>query len=929
MLLSSVVVADDENVAAYRIMHVPIGHIDSSLVSLPSLEVSRQEIEHWLTLVEQRSKERIDTQPYLSRIVLKATLEDRQLTAGQGVLTFHPFADEIDSIPLDPLALAVNSLRWSDDTEAILFSEPDGGNRLLVPAATDSHSYDQLHFRWSLQSRRDTRNGIVFDLALPPCLSIELQLDLPDSMVLSSSGGLVLPADKEGYLESGLRTWRVLVGHHSKTTLTIAPDRTSPLVWQRPMIRQETNYRIRQEGLEAQARVFFDSFTPRPAELLLELEMPLRPISVQYGNRPIVWSKTPISPNVTEIRIDLAPFADEEPEILVIESLGPLREDQRWVLPRMQVTSPDVFWTGTRASVRTYPPLRTRHLICPQAVQVTPRSLFDWADEELFVFQFFQDDAQIELDVVYSIPRVTINSATQIHWSDNEIRGTVYLDCSIAEGSRDTLMIPVSEHWIIDSVTSSSPTGTVSGEGDFISARDVIRDAQTQMLSVQFHRPLVPRQSVTLQLSCRYTNSAQTQFRLAELFPLVLSHRHGESHLIAIRMDLTARQLRSNPDASAFISLPQTSLIGGNWVTMEGDIYPLDFQAQDIRFELEQVRPNYRAEILGTIDIEHDALIPTFMFRCTPVDSSVSRVFVHFTSTGTETVAGEWEWLPGESNLSRSFRAYQSSLGELRELLSASEQQFLSDDLERGEIWEIRFDELLTPPFSFSARSLIPLGDSIAIPLASVPVASSQRGELTLESTQQVDYRIVGSRLDSIPIAPAAWDRYQNTFAAFRYDPHEEPRRSQLSPLILQRLTPDERFDSAWVWSLRLDVQHNPEGIVRNRAMFLVENQGKPTIQITLPQGIETDDVVAVWRDSQQIPWQYNEDRKTIDVALPAGQRFVAIALEYTYQDLPLVQQRKLRPRYPTTDIPILSGSWTSWFPPEFDVSLRHAANDA
>ncbi|MCL2711516.1 MAG: hypothetical protein FWE95_11610, partial [Planctomycetaceae bacterium] len=33
--------------------------------------------------------------------------------------------------------------------------------------------------------------------------------------------------------------------------------------------------------------------------------------------------------------------------------------------------------------------------------------------------------------------------------------------------------------------------------------------------------------------------------------------------------------------------------------------------------------------------------------------------------------------------------------------------------------------------------------------------------------------------------------------------------------------------------------------------------------------------------------------------------------------------------RYPTTDIPILSGSWTSWFPPEFDVSLRHAANDA
>ncbi|MCL2709902.1 MAG: hypothetical protein FWE95_03380 [Planctomycetaceae bacterium] len=907
-------------------MYVPEGLIDSSLITLPSLKVPRQEIEHWLTLVEQRSEELVRTQPHLSRIVLNAKLEGRQLTSGQGVFTLHPLSDEIDSIPLEPLTLAVNSLRWSDDTDAILFSEPDGGNRLLIPAATDSHSYDQLQFRWSLQSRRDTRNGIVFDLALPPCLSIELQLALPDSMILTSTGGLVLPAEKEGNIESGLRTWRVLLGHHSNTTLTIAPDRTSPSVWQKPMIRQETNYHARQEGLEARVRVFFDNFTPRPAELLLELEMPLRPTVIQYGNRPVVWSKTPISPEVTEVRIDLSPFADEDADVLEILSLGPLRENQRWVLPRVRVTSPDVFWTGTRASVRTYPPLRTRNLICPLGIQVTPRSNFDWASEELFVFQFFQDDAQIEFEVVYSIPHVTVNSATQIRWSDNEIQGTVYLDCSVTEGVRDTLNFSISEHWIIDSVTSSSSTGTIPGEVFFIASRDG-GDAQTQTLSVQLNRPLVPRQPVSLQLSCRYTNSAQTQFQLAELSPLALSHRHGESHLIATQFDLRARQVRSDPDASAS-NVPRTFAVDGNWEMLMGNVYPLDSQTQDIRFELEQMRPNYTAAISGSIDIDNNALIPTFNFRCTPVDSSVSRVFVHFTSTGAETATVDWEWLPGESNLSRSFRAYKSSLDELRELLSTSEQQFLAEDLDRGEIWEIRFDELLTVPFAFSARSLIPLGDSIAVPLASVPVASSQRGELTIESTQQLDYRIVGARLDSIPIAPAAWDRYPNTFAAFRYDPQEEPRRSQLSPLMLQRLTPDERFDSAWVWSLRLDVQHNPEGIVRNRALFLVENQGKNSMQITLPSGIEADDVFAVWRDSQQIPWQFTEDRKTIDVALPAGQRFVAIALEYAYQDLSLVQQRKLRPRYPTTDIPILSGSWTSWFPPEFDVSLRYAANN-
>ena len=922
------VFADDDDVVEYshRRWFIHEDKIDDSLFLSPSLEVGRQNFERLLARAEQRSKGQSDNQPYLSKIVLKATLEGRQLTSGQGFFTLHPRSDRTHSIPLSPLTLAVNSLRWSDDTDAIFFYMPNGESRLLVPSETDSNAYDQLQFRWSLQSQQDTRNGIVFDFSLPPCLSIELQLDLPGSMILTTSKGFVLPDEEDDSVapdnpESARRIWRVLLGHHSDTTLTITTDKTLQSTRQQPSIRQRTNYFIMPQGLEILTRIVFERADVRPEELLLELEMPLRPVEVRYGDRPAVWTKTATSPEISEVRVDLSPFADEEPQEIVIRALGPLLENQRWVLPRMRVTSPDIFWMETRCGVWVRSPLRARNLFCHQAVQVAPRSTFDWADEELYVFQFFQNEAQIELEVVYSIPHVSVNSTSQIQWSDNDISSTVYLECSVLEGEWFALNFPVSEHWIIDSVTSYQPTSTVvADEGDPIFSWEVMGDVQSQMLSVQLNRPLRPRRPVTLQITCRSANSSQSQFRLADLSLLALPHRRGESHYIAVQLDLTAYQVKSSVDASVF-NVPRSLMVGGNSLGFTGSFFPLDAKTQDIRFEKERMRPNYTAKLSGNIYIDDDECISTFRVRCTPIDSSISRVFMHFTSPCGE----NWEWsLGSDSNLSRPLRALKISPDEFKELLPPSEQQNWSEDFERGEIWEIRFDDFQTVPFDLSAISLIPLGDSIVIPLASVPLASAQSGELTIESPQHFDYQIVGGRLVSIPIDPAPWDRYQNVRAAFRYDPQEELHRSQHSPLMLQKLAPDERGDIAWVWSLRLDSQHASEGVVQNKALFLIENRGKDSLQITLPYRVSVADVFAIWRDSQQVSWHCDEDRRTINVALPVGKRFVSIAIEYIYQDQPLVQQRKVRPLYPTTDIPVLSASWISWFPPEFDVSLRH-----
>ena len=915
----------------------------------PALPMNRQEFERLVKQLEQQSDEQRDQHPYLSNIVLRATLEGRQLTGGQGFFTLHPRTEGSGSIPLEPLTLAVHSAQWAEKegTEgenALLVYEPERGNRLLIPSATDSNSYNQLQFQWSLQSRKDYRNGTVFDIELPPCMSIELQIALPKTLTLTSSTGLVLdsvrPAGEEDNTLDEYRTWRILLGHHSNTTLTITEDKTLPSAKSKTAIHQRVIHHVKPEGLETQTFITFDRNDARPNELILELEMPLRPTEIKYGDRTITsWTQSALSPDVTEARIDLSAFAGEEPQELLIESLGPLREEQHWVLPRVRVTSSDIFWVGTRCAVYVYSPLRARNVNCYQAVQVASRTVPDWAERELYVFQLYQDDGHIELEVVYSVPPVTVNSAAQIDLGDNEIRGTVYLECSVSDGERFTLNFPLSEHWTVDSVIPYA-RGIRPGESAPEFSWDVL-EGVPQTLSVQLESALTPRLPIMLQLSCRFSNSSQHQFRLAELSPLALPHRRAEQQHIAVRPDLTEFSLKSSVSAPTYSVSPSLTFGNNTHVQMFGGTYPLNSRTQDIRFELERTRANFTANITGNVHVGDDGLISTFHIRCTPLDLPMSRAIIHFTPSGEDDTAADetpdrWQWsLSGNAELSRPLRVRKMTPEELQDTLVSYELQHWSEALSRGEIWEVRFEELQSVPVELSATSLIPLTESTIIPLASMPFASTQQGELTFVSPQNFNYRVVGGQHNSIPVAPPALDRYQDVRAAFRYDPMEELRRSQHTPLLLQRLTPEEQFDTAWVWSLRLDSQYDSEGTVRSRALFLVENQGLSALNITLPLGIGATNVSAVWRDSQQIPWQYESGREpttqgtgTIAVALPVGQRFVSIALEYTHQEQPLVQQRKLRPHFPSADVPILSGSWISWFPPEFDVSLRRTTLD-
>ena len=933
LMLSPYSFASERNIAEFRRMFVPLEKIGTLAVE-PSLPIARQWFENIIEHLKQRTEQQSETQPYVSHIFLRAKLEGRQLVEGEGVFSLHPRALNNDSVPLNPLKLAVhslawNSLIWAEDREAFFFHDQTFGNRLLIPEDAELFLIEQLQFQWTLQSRNGYRNGIVFDFELPPCLQIELQIELPVSQTLSSTAGLVMPGIIDPDAE--WRTWHILLGHHSTATIVISEDKTLSPAKTKSAFHQRITHAITPQGLESQTRIIFDSIDDRPNELIIELEMPLRPIEVRYGEQTAPWTRSTASPDKTEVRIDLSSFPDDEHSELSVRSLGPLLEEERWTLPRIRVTSPDILWLETRCGVSIYAPLRSKNVIPHQAAQVPvlAGTFVDWSERELYVFQFFQDDAQIEVEVIHPEPQIILNSAVQIHWRDNEIRGTVYLDCNIPEGERFTLNFPVSDYWIIDSVTSYPPSISMA-ETDTVFSWNVLPNEQDQSsptLSVQLNAPLRPQRNLVLQISCRFINSSQRQFRLLDLSPFVLSRRNVEQHYIASLLDLTFYSLKTSRNESDFYS-PSAIAFGGQTLPLLGDIYPLNSNTQNIRFDLERTRSNYTADISGNIYVDHDGLIPTFRIRYTPIDSSISRTFIHFTPVGGDNNATiNWEWsLSGDTEPFSTLRVQKISPDELKALFPVSEQTDWIEFIHHGDIWEIRFDEIFSTPFELSASAFIPLDDSIKIPMPAILRASAQRGEINIISPQRFDYKIINTRLDSIPITLSAWNQYQDVRAAFRYDPITELRMSQHSPLSLQRLSPDELVDTAWIWSLRLHSYHEPKGLVRYRALLLVENQGNDTLEIKLPDEISSTDISTVWRNSQRIPWRYNQEQNSIEIDLLARQRFVSILLEYTYQNIPLVKQRKLHPHYPSADIPILAKNWTSWFPPEFDVSLRRTA---
>lgn len=1007
--------------------------------------------DQWIETLKRSELVRVETAPdCLSRIVLHARLDGRQLVDGHGFIEFPSILmreknASSHALVLEPWGLWVGSPVWVDGGSAAIVRAANGETRLVLSRSgkvdsnissnpfernagtapepdgkTDDRTVHQVRFDWSLRSRTDAQGRLQFDFDLPVSTGFELNLQLPAFMVPSTSGGIVLEESSDDSTKTGgatdfsdWRRWRILWGRQPKTTLVLSAAENLVATQQKTAVRQSIVYNIAPQGTEVTTKIYFDRSDAFVNELSLDLETPLRPVEIRYGEKILPWTssvlknfetKIPDSSDMsvenggtsTRLHVDLSEVGKGELRELSLVSLMPAAATDRRVrrvtdsqgpaegkedenrptnesirsLPRIRVVSPNIFWQETRAGVVVRSPLLVRSLECSRAIQVTPLTVSERGIRDVFAFQFFEDDARISLDLAYHVPRVITDSSLQVHWGASEITGNMTVDCKVEEGDCFTLEFPVLPHWTISSVVSSFGADDIlfwdvvqrtdpSGPGDGKTEKE--QDASTgQTLVVQLKRPLRPKQSIRFEMVGRFLPSLQGEFRFADLALLELPQRKGEEHFIAVHPDAPFHlQFTSLVPESAEIRDPLDPRLARRFVNPPvGNTFPLDARTREIRFRMDQLKPDYSSEIFGTICLKENELTTSYRILCRPSDSPIDRVLVFFTTPpstkkkpehpenarpetkGDASDEPAWHWT-ANSELIRPLQVRKLSDAEREEILPTMRSPSSLQASRAGEIWEIRPAVPQANPFEIQVESTLKFQDDMpAIPLVSMPAALAQKGEIRIDSPRSFPYRIVNNRLKSIPVATVDWSVYQKTRAAFRYDPADELRLYALPSLQLKKVAPDEIPPAAWAWSLRLDSQYESEGTVKNNAVFLLENRGKDSLRINMPEGIRIEDVHAVWLDDNRVTWHPDEKSSVasgkmksspdaVIVSLPEGKRFVSVSLEYSYRDIPLTKHRKLNPRYPTADVPVLTGNWTSWFPPEFEVGDRRRETTA
>ena len=935
---------NDEQPLLYRRLLAPIEHFHRwPMEGGKYFPYSRAQFEDWATRLENYSESPDDGT--LSRIVLQARLEGRQLVDGQGFFDFRDIPPPVETavvesehrrFPLAPLGLWISSPTLDDGTEATLSLTSTGETCLVVPELKFRQAKTKrVRFQWSLRSPADSQGQLLFDFQLPRSVSVEIRLDLPPSMIPSAPTGIIFQEEKASTSE--FKRWRILLGGSSPTTVTLSFDERLDAS-QKTAIRQLVVYNVSAQGMKTTSRIYFDKADPLPNDLMLELEAPLQPTEVSYGDQLVPWTISSPTEDAVRILVNLSNVERNDQRELSVMAQSPYPTDRLWDLPRARILSSNVFWQETRGVVVVQRPLSTNKLLATRAIQVPPIPMApapDQPERDVFAFQYFDADSQLAIDLGYFSPELVVDTVTQISWGSNEITGNLTLDASQNEGDRYALEFSLAPRWTIDSVKSPF--------GDDIRSWDILDDRETEapvspatgevgsattknkILTILLRRPLRPKEGIRLQIGGRYyPTSSQRDFSPTELVPLLLERKRGEKHFIALNADSpyhfrfesshwTPPEIRDIVDPRVRALVAELPL---------GTVLPLDSQTRELRFRLETLKPNYAVEITETVLLKGNEIRPSFLFRCQPADSSVDRLYIHF----SQPMEKPWHWTT-EDESANPIQARRLSETEIEELLPTLGSHNLFDDSHGGETWELRLAVPQSQNFEFQASTTIPRGQPLPVPLAYFPLAASQKAEVVVESPREYFYQVLNRRLTSIPITSPDWNQYQIVRAAFRYDPREEILFSSEPPLLIVPQDPEDVPATAWVWSLRLDSQFEAEGFVRNSALLLVENRGKNFLRVTLPDRVRSEDVFAVWVDNVSGGWSTetgkSETLNSLTIPLPEGRRFVSVSLEYSFRDAPLTQQRKLYPHYPKIDVPVLSMSWTSWFPPEYDVSPK------
>ncbi|MFM8415098.1 MAG: hypothetical protein ACKOCX_10275 [Planctomycetota bacterium] len=246
-------------------------------------------------------------------------------------------------------------------------------------------------------------------------------------------------------------------------------------------------------------------------------------------------------------------------------------------------------------------------------------------------------------------------------------------------------------------------------------------------------------------------------------------------------------------------------------------------RAPATRARLVRRRPPVEADVAVDLLARDDRLAETFTFTCRPVSGELDAVVVHF----SEPMGPGLEWTlaaaDGGSLSAQPLDPGDSTRGELRSEAAVAES------------WLVELRPATTEAVTFLAGRTVPLENAVTVPLAWVEAAERPGGIVTLRGEPGRRPTVVNHQLRELP--PAADGDPGVVTLAYG------PPRSLVAGTAAAEVSGAPAAARAWAWRQSTTCWCFESGGLEWEAVFDIENHGRESATITLPEGLRVEGI--------------------------------------------------------------------------------------
>ncbi|HIQ22594.1 MAG TPA: hypothetical protein EYH34_15320 [Planctomycetes bacterium] len=888
----------------FRWIYAPADRIqDWPRPKVPYVPVTREELER---LIGAAAADRPDDPTILATAVVDATytatLKDDSLLIGTARLQVLHEGAKPTLLRLGSPGLAARDPRWAGDPprQALLGSAPDGAVTVVVPRS------GQLEFDWSLAGSSQSAGAVRFAFDLPPSASNRLLVDLPETLAVRSSRGLVVGEPGPSAAES-LRRWRVELGGHHRFALAVVPAVQLEHPEMSARVRQRTVYDCGLDGIHLLTELELDVLHEPLRELVVSLSPATQLVSVQLADQELRWEvSTASTAEGTRVVVSLPEPLAGVGRFVRLEAFSPLVIGQPVQLPRLRLEG--VFWQEGLISLRVPGSLVLEQLRPARARPVKITTQRGAAPGTEIQLQQFSADAAVEVlfERPESQPVVDSGIVVTLDGDQTVARQTVVFQ--VDDHERFVVAGEVAPGWEVDSVEATSADARQSDVlGDWrVAARNGRRG-----LVVHLASSLAPARPVRLVVWARFTQPVLgRELSVKELVPIRFPRVTGRRRLMALtaaKSFETRLAGHQGLQLMAFGSLdePDRKLLA----EAEGAlIFRWGAGAGKLRVQLTRREPSYRAKVLIQLTVGQRSVSETYRIHCDPESLPVGHVQVRFSPP----VPGALRWtLEGQpqSELRVEPVGGGRQLGVGRE---AAEPQ-------PPGLWEIRLPEPTSKPFQIVASRSVKRQARQALTLVDVPGANAVEGSVEIVARSTVALGVQTDRLEAVSTPGRDTPTAGPWVRRYRYDPATDVRFADAPAAVLVFGLP-QSVPQAWVWEARLESRHHPNGRTEAWARYRLENGGRARIRFTWPREASVEAVHGVWVDGVRAAWREEAARQSgrLVVSLPARAGRMRLTIAFSVKGRPLGMLGSVRCLLPVPDVPVLRRQWLACIPPGF-----------